>query len=78
MRPLSRSVRHRFALRGLPVPEVPTAVHVQIELRDVKGVMQSFLILPGQHHMITLEGYRDAFGRMERVVLPVTVVARVV
>lgn len=75
-RPLSRSVRRRYALRGLPVPEAPRPI--QIELRDATGIFQSFLIMPGMAHLVTLSGYRTGFGRIERIEVPITVHARVV
>lgn len=73
---VSRSVRHRYALRGVPVPSA--AVRVHVELRDVRGVSQSFLILPGRSYEVRLEGYRDAYGRMERIILPITINANTV
>lgn len=77
-RALSRSVRHRYALRGLPVPEIPTVVQVHLTLREANGVSASFLILPGEETSAVLTGFVDKAGGFERVMLPVNIRATII
>lgn len=79
---LSRSLRRRHARRlGVAVRMVGPHLNtpqVTIELRDAAGIRQSFLILPGQEVAVGLNGYIDSHGGFKRIMLPVTVSARVV
>lgn len=77
-RPLSRSVRRRYALRGLPVPDSSTGVQVHIELREASGISQSFLILPNEQTSAVLSGLVDKAGGFQRIMVPVNIRATIV
>jgi len=78
----TRSLRRRTARRrGVAVRTIGPRLNtpeVTIELRDAKGIRQSFLILPGQEVAVGLNGYIDGNGGLKRIMLPVIVSARVI
>lgn len=69
-----RLVRRRTTRRRTPAPAA-SRVMVQIELVEVSGISQSFLIKPGQRHQAVVAGFVTAASGFKEIEVPVVITA---